>query len=389
MKRSDFLVLGGGPAGNQSALQLANAGFSVRVVDYRQTLGDKLCSGIVGTECVERYKIPNSLVRSRHSNATFHLGHGKSFNLELKNDGACVIDRVGYVQFLARQAETAGAEYMFGTTVRSIEVTDAGVSVVVNSGSDSQVLNASAIIVATGFNSQIARDIGVPSAGTPAFAAQSEVSCPDIEGIQVFSGDPLLRGWFGWLVPTGEGRGLLGVLGRGSPSDAYRRLAGSFPTGKVVSSGTGISTWGVPLQPAERTYSDRVLLVGDVAGHVKPTTGGGIYYSLRCADIAVDTLIRAAAENDFSATKLARYQSEWKALLASELTIGYAARRAFETIPSQQFGRLISIASKNGFLSAGLQFDWHSTAIKRGLRYAPFGQVLVPVKRLLSAVFQG
>ncbi|GAI10492.1 unnamed protein product, partial [marine sediment metagenome] len=42
-------------------------------------------------------------------------------------------------------------------------------------------------------------------------------------------------------------------------------------------------------------------MVGDAAGQVKPTTGGGIYYGLLCADIAANNLHRALENDDLSA----------------------------------------------------------------------------------------
>ena len=44
----------------------------------------------------------------------------------------------------------------------------------------------------------------------------------------------------------------------------------------------------------KRTYADRVLAVGDAAGLVKPTTGGGIYYSVVSGEIAAEVLGDAA-----------------------------------------------------------------------------------------------
>ena len=50
-----MIVAGAGPAGNVAALRLSEMGHRVAVVDWRESLGDKLCTGIVGRECVERY----------------------------------------------------------------------------------------------------------------------------------------------------------------------------------------------------------------------------------------------------------------------------------------------------------------------------------------------
>ena len=42
----------------------------------------------------------------------------------------------------------------------------------------------------------------------------------------------------------------------------------------------------IPLVPLCRTFGERVLVIGDAAGLTKPTTGGGIYYSLLSAELA-------------------------------------------------------------------------------------------------------
>ena len=52
----------------------------------------------------------------------------------------------------------------------------------------------------------------------------------------------------------------------------------------------------LPLAPISRTYGDRLLAIGDAAGLVKPTTGGGIYYSLVSAALAAETLADADCE---------------------------------------------------------------------------------------------
>ena len=60
----------------------------------------------------------------------------------------------------------------------------------------------------------------------------------------------------------------------------------------------------LPLGPIERTYSDRVVALGDAAGLVKPTTGGGIYYSLLSASLAAETLAELLPRNELNAASL-------------------------------------------------------------------------------------
>ncbi|MEE9173415.1 MAG: NAD(P)/FAD-dependent oxidoreductase, partial [Thermoplasmata archaeon] len=81
-------------------------------------------------------------------------------------------------------------------------------------------------------------------------------------------------------------------------------------------------------------------MVGDAAGQVKPTTGGGIYYGLLCAEIAADTLNGALAGNDLSAENLAEYERRWKKKLGRELRVGYWARKLYERLSDGQIDRI-------------------------------------------------
>jgi len=58
----DVIVVGAGPAGNNAALGLASRGYSVTVIDARQRIGEKLCTGIVGRECTDRFPIDPALI---------------------------------------------------------------------------------------------------------------------------------------------------------------------------------------------------------------------------------------------------------------------------------------------------------------------------------------
>jgi flavin-dependent dehydrogenase len=59
--------------------------------------------------------------------------------------------------------------------------------------------------------------------------------------------------------------------------------------GKIMPGEWKPSYSAIPLRPLRKTCGERILVVGDAAGQVKPTSGGGIYYGMLCADIAANT----------------------------------------------------------------------------------------------------
>jgi len=141
---------------------------------------------------------------------------------------------------------------------------------------------------------------------------------------------------------------------------------------------------GITLMPPRRTFGHGVLLVGDVAGQVKPVTGGGIYFGLLCADMAADTLHNAMEAGDFSAYRLSSYQKAWKNLLGRELRLGSWAHRLYVRMSDARIDRLLEFAARRGLLSSlekssAIGFDWHGSAmlhvIKRMMRLPARGQL--------------
>src|ERR1051325_614288 len=106
----------------------------------------------------------------------------------------------------------------------------------------------------------------------------------------------------------------------------------------------------LPLGPIERTFGDRVLVIGDAAGLVKATTGGGIYYSLLSATIACETLIDALSKDDLSASALRGYQRRWRRQLGPELRWQLVLRRIAQRLTDEDIDGLFALARTDGLM---------------------------------------
>jgi digeranylgeranylglycerophospholipid reductase len=153
-------------------------------------------------------------------------------------------------------------------------------------------------------------------------------------------------------------RGAEGVLGR-IVDDLCRE-------GRILAPQAAAVVRPMPLGPLSRTYGDRVLAVGDAAGLVKPTTGGGIYYGLLSAAWAAETLARAFERGDFSARCLSRYEDMWRERLGRELRIGTWFRRLASRMTAAEIDVLVELAVQDGVapvLRQHARFDWHASLI--------------------------
>src|SRR4029450_6390518 len=96
----------------------------------------------------------------------------------------------------------------------------------------------------------------------------------------------------------------------------------------------------LPLGPASPTYGHRVLSVGDAAGLTKPTTGGGIFYSLFSGRLAAETLIDALRDDRLSRGDLRAYETRWRAELGPHLQVSSYFRRLFTKLTDRQLETL-------------------------------------------------
>jgi flavin-dependent dehydrogenase len=135
----------------------------------------------------------------------------------------------------------------------------------------------------------------------------------------------------------------------------------------------------VPLGMAGNTYTSRILVVGDAAGQVKPTTGGGIYFGLLCADLAARTITEAFKEGNFSKNFFRRYEVRWKRKIEFDLTMGLYLRKLVANLNDSQIEELIHFCSQGSIerlIARYGDFDHHGRFVKELIKEPAFWRTL-------------
>ena len=334
----DVLIVGGGPGGMTVARHLAAQGRSVTVLEEHDTIGTPVhCTGVLAQDAIATLNLPAESVLNPLSTVQFVAPAGHSFDYTTATTEAVVIDRALFDGTLCRRAELAGATVLRGRRVTAIEPGDAGVQITL---ADGETLTARATVLACGANYTFQRRLGFGMPSTFLQSAQLELPADAPGDVEIHFGSEIAPKGFAWAVPVLRPHGTfvrIGVMAEADAGDYFLRMFARVRDRWAVAVPDTLSPRRrmLPLGGVRRSYGERVLAVGDAAGLVKPTTGGGIYYSIVSGEIAADVLDTALATNDLSAAALREYERRWRARFQSEfnaqLALRFVAQRMRDT----------------------------------------------------------
>jgi flavin-dependent dehydrogenase len=136
----------------------------------------------------------------------------------------------------------------------------------------------------------------------------------------------------------------------------------------------------LPLAPIAKTFAERIVAIGDAAGLVKATTGGGIYYSVVSADAAAGVLADALRADDLSERSLARYEREWRKRLGSELEAQLTFRTHAQRLSDLEIEDIFDLVKTDGIIPLvrkTASFNRHRDLIVALLRHRQFRKILL------------
>jgi geranylgeranyl reductase family protein len=381
----DVVVVGGGPAGLIAARELATAGFDVRVLEEHDIIGAPVhCTGVLGLDAFDELNLSRRAIVGSADAARFVAPNGGVVDIGVERVRAAIVDRAIFDRDLAASAVAAGATIRTGARVVGIAREQQSVTITTADASGVTDTVARAAVLACGASYRFNRALGLGVPSVLVHSAQLEVAFPPIDRVQVHFGRKIAPGGFAWVVPfEREGTtfarvGLLCDRDAGARFQVFaesiraaHRLPDPWPAPRLRA---------LPLGPVERTWTERILAVGDAAGLVKPTTGGGIYYGLLTGHLAAGVLAEALSEDRLGARRLKEYERRWRARLGPEIRAGLAFRAVAARLNDGAVDRLIELARVDGIvplLTQTADFNWHHTAARALLRHAKFRRIVL------------
>ena len=378
----DVVIIGGGPAGLYAGARLAAAGVCTTLLEEHPAAGDPVhCTGVLAAEAFGEFNLARRSILNELTTARFWSPAGRQISYCGPQVEALVIDRREFDQDLYAKAKAAGVTMQQDSRATGVAVDGAGVTVKSAAGD----IRARVVVLACGANYALHRQVGLGMPRMFLHTAQMELAARSLGDVELHFGSEIAPKGFGWIVPVLRGHQSRARVGVMCESDAPRYFARL--TARVA------ERWGIcadelgrprqkilPLAPLPRTYGDRLLAIGDAAGLVKPTTGGGIYYSLVSAALAADVLIDALLQNDLSASRLAPYERQWRGRLAAEFQAQLELRLAAHRMTDGDIEDLFELARTDGVMPIvrrTASFNRHRKLIIELLKHPPVRQLIL------------
>lgn len=378
----DVAIIGGGPGGLSAARRLAADGWSVTVFEEHDRVGSPVhCTGVLAEDVIGSMNLPAEAVLNPLSTVRFVAPAGHSFDYTTTSTEAVVIDREIFDAALGRRAEAAGATLVRGVRVTAVELAGNGVDVTFADGAN---LRARAVVLACGASYGFQRRLGLGMPSTFLQSAQLELPADRLGDVEIHFGSEVAPKGFAWAVPVRRSYGTFARIGVMSDGDAgvyFSKMLARVRERWAVAVPDMLAPRRrmLPLASVKCSYAERVLAVGDAAGLVKPTTGGGIYYSVVSGEIAAEVLGGRLAVDDLSAHAMREYEQRWRGRFQSEFAAQLALRYVAQRMRDTDIDALFTLATTDGILPLvreTARFNRHRDFILALLRHQPARRAL-------------
>jgi geranylgeranyl reductase family protein len=345
-KQVDLVVAGAGPGGLYAALEALKRGLSVHVFDKKTVVGTPVKCGEYfpvrremehllpsAGEYMDVFDVPREAVDNTCRKLRVISPRGSEFEFDFE---AFILDRTVLEQNMAKEVERLGGIIELRKSVDLFMGHDAPIV----GPSQTTGVPCKVVVAADGFPSKVAKSAGIL---TDEYMTPNNIAINyeylmthlkvDQSVTEMYMGTEFAPGGYGWIIPKGgdsanvgigirtsyskknDGRGYLKFFLDECPL-SKSKLVGGRP-GPMIADVLPVDG------PLPRTYMGNVVAVGDAAGMVMPTNGGGIATAMITGKIAG----QVAADHIQKGVPIAEYELRWREAMGKEMRVSTNLRR--------------------------------------------------------------
>jgi geranylgeranyl reductase family protein len=366
----DCVVAGAGPAGCVCARELSGAGFNVLLLEEHEKIGEPVhCTGIVGEKLREMQTIPEECIIKSIDSVKVVFPSGESLKLPTPIR-PLLINRAIFDRHLFDQAVESGVTTRTLAKVENVLNQQKSVQVSFLNGNGIETVDSKLCIIATGAVSGLPSKLGLEGVEHKYYAAQTEIRIKDIDGIELYPGGDYAKGSFAYLVSIDGDKAKAGLITKGNIREKFEIFLNSpLIRDRLISIDAHPTYRLMPFGLPKKTVQSRIITVGDAACQLKSTTGGGVFYGIKCAHILADQIKEAATyskTDDFNLNRLKQYEKQWRKEFGFEIQAGLILRDYLEKRSDEWWNRVhaaLRTEDALDLISSYRDFDRHRTFI--------------------------
>ncbi|MGB9856583.1 MAG: geranylgeranyl reductase family protein [Dictyoglomaceae bacterium] len=300
----DIIIIGAGPIGSFAGYLAGEKNLNAIILEEHEKIGEPIhCLGKLTIHAFEEFPFPKDSILSPLKGAYLYSPSGKEMKLKKKKIDSYILDRTRFDRDLGEMAEKNGAKILFGAKAYGVEHFKGYSEIYFKEKGKINKIKGRVIIDAEGAKRQFLRYLGL-SLKPYLVGLQYEIfgiPLKDKECVELYFGEKYSKGFFSWISPLKENLVKVGVavLPQNNPRKFLDYLISKLKERtnhfSIEKEYGGI----IPIYGPYETYiPPNILIVGDAGGFNKSTTGGGIYFGLKGAEIAINQVYRYLNDGD-------------------------------------------------------------------------------------------
>ncbi|MEM3252779.1 MAG: NAD(P)/FAD-dependent oxidoreductase, partial [Thermoplasmata archaeon] len=203
-------------------------------------------------------------------------------------------------------------------------------------------LEGAVIVGADGYASTVRRYM---NQSVPQFLGgiQLRVSGASIDDdyVKILIGSDIAPGFFGWIVPEGEKMAKVGLAtDKGYAVQFLKKILKdeTLKNARILAVEGGV----IPIGTVKNMVFENLMLIGDAAGFVKATSGGGVYMGLKSSINASKVILNHFKDSSYSLTNFEKLNAK----LLKELKIDLKIHNIYSSFSDSELKDLFTILSK-------------------------------------------
>lgn len=338
----EVIVVGAGPAGSTAAKFLSEKGLNVLLIDKSNFPRDKPCAGGLPYRVLNRfpYVKDKDLIES-YSYGSFAYSPSLKYKAGVQDNKPIVamVIRKKFDMKLAQLAANSGADFIDGKTVENIKITKDKAKIILD---DKEEIDSEIIVGADGVWSTVAKKSGLtPIKRRVGMCVFQEYNVDEKTIDKLIGKEKMCHihlkfqdiSGYGWVFPKKQHLNI-GIIDTFTDIDLskkktnllniYKDYFKTLKKTKIIPENLKIGQCkggALPVVPLEKTYTDRIVVVGDAAGFINPISGEGIYYAISSGEIAARVITESLEVGDTSEKFLSKYQVKWKQDFGKDIEI--------------------------------------------------------------------